>query len=80
MICSYGMDEAIGLMTLTPEEAQKGPMAAVVNERINAVLRDEMARTVELIQSGRKKIDRLVERLMEKNKLTKEEIEEILKD
>lgn len=80
MICSYGMDETIGLMTLTPEEAQKGPMAAVVNERINAVLRDEMARTIELIQSGRKKIDQLVERLLEKNKLTKEEIEEILKD
>lgn len=79
MICTYGMDETVGLISLTPEEAQKGPMAALVNERINAILKEEMARTIEIVEKGRKKIDKLVEKLMEKNKLTSEEIEAILK-
>ncbi|HRX57704.1 MAG TPA: AAA family ATPase [Eubacteriales bacterium] len=80
MICSYGMDEAVGLMTLTPEEAQSGPMAKLVNDRINEMLKAELKITMEIIAAGREKIDRLVEKLMEKNKLTREEIEELLKD
>jgi ATP-dependent Zn protease len=80
MICSYGMDEKVGLIALTPEEAQSGPMAKLVSERINEILKAELLVTVRTVEAGREKIDRLVERLIEKNKLTREEMEALLKD
>lgn len=80
MICTYGMDETIGLMALSSEEALRGPMAKEINARINAILATEMKQTIQIIEAGRKKIDHMVAALVEKNKLTSDEIETLLKD
>lgn len=41
MICSYGMDETIGLAALSPEEAANGPLAAKITQRVNEILAKE---------------------------------------
>lgn len=74
IVCDYGMDEEIGPLTLTPEEATAGPLAAQVSRNIAKLLRDEMARTVERLTAERRLLDKLVAALLEKNKLTREEL------
>jgi ATP-dependent metalloprotease FtsH len=79
MICNYGMDEEIGLASLSEEEAVKGPLAGKITERISGIIRKELSRTIEMIREGKPFIDKLVDKLLEKNKLTKEEMEELLR-
>ncbi|MCL1821629.1 MAG: AAA family ATPase [Prolixibacteraceae bacterium] len=78
MICAYGMDETIGMAVLSEEEATRGPMAEKITQRISEIISRELAYTIQVISKGKHKIDDLVEQLLEKNKLNKEEMEEIL--
>lgn len=78
LICNYGMDDVIGMVALSYEEAVKGPLAEKITLRISEILKEEMTQTMQTLSKGKNKLDRLVERLLEKNKLTKEEIESIL--
>jgi ATP-dependent metalloprotease FtsH len=78
MICAYGMDESVGMAALSEEEATRGPMAEKITLRISEIIRKELEKTIRTISGGKPHIDRLVAQLLEKNKLTKEEIEEIL--
>lgn len=78
MICSYGMDEEFGLAAISAEDSARGPLAAKINERISAMIKAEMAETVAILSQARTPLDRLVEKLLEKNRLTGEEIDEIL--
>ena len=78
MICSYGMDDAIGLAVLSPEEATRGPMAGKINERISEIIKKEMCETVKIIGESKPQLDKLVTALLEKNRLTGEEINNIL--
>ncbi|MDP4088256.1 MAG: AAA family ATPase [Bacillota bacterium] len=79
MICSYGMDEVFGPAVLSDEEATRGPLAAKITERISQIVREELDISIKIISESKVRIDKLVSRLMEKNKLTREEIEEALK-
>lgn len=78
MICSYGMDEEIGMAVLSDEEATKGPMAKKIIRRISEIIEKELGETIQTISKRKNKVNKLVEQLLEKNKLTKEEIEDIL--
>lgn len=77
MICSYGMDEEVGMAVLSTEEATKGPLAEKITRRISRMIEDELKLTIEMIAGGKPHIDKLVEQLLDKNKLTKEEMENI---
>lgn len=77
MICSYGMDESFGLAAMDQRAAQNDPE---VKKRVNEILGEEMRYTVELIKNNKYRIDRMVDALMKKNKLTGEEMEELLKE
>jgi ATP-dependent metalloprotease FtsH len=79
MICSYGMDEETGYLVLSPGEAVKGPMAAKISGRVAEIIKNELAFSVEIILKEKKRIDRLVKALLEKNRLNRTEIEELLK-
>ncbi len=79
MICNYGMDDAFGMAVMSQEEATRGPLAAKVSERVSGIIRDEMAATIDIISKNKARMDRMVAALMEKNKLTKEEMEALLK-
>jgi ATP-dependent metalloprotease FtsH len=77
MICAYGMDEEIGMAALSEEEATKGPLAEKITLRISGIIKEELKQTIRIISEGKTLIDRLVEQLLEKNKLTREEMEVI---
>ncbi|MFZ5975765.1 MAG: AAA family ATPase [Bacillota bacterium] len=78
MICNYGMDDEFGMAVMSAEEATRGPLAAKVSERVSAIIRDEMKNTVEIIAKNKHRMDRMVNALLEKNKLTREEMEALL--
>mgnify|MGYP001014774396 CR=1 FL=1 len=78
MICNYGMDDEFGMAVMSAEEATRGPLAAKVSERVSAIIRDEMKNTVESIVKNKHRMDRMVNALLEKNKLTREEMEALL--
>jgi ATP-dependent Zn protease len=78
MICTYGMDAAVGMVALSEEEATQGPLAEQITRRIADIIKNELAHSIRLIIQGKPLIDRLVEQLLEKNKLTKDEMEYIL--
>ena len=78
IVCDYGMDDEIGPVSLSTEEAASGPLAEQISRNVTKLLRDEMARTIEQLTAERRTLDKLVAALLEKNKLTREELTEIL--
>ena len=78
MICGYGMDETVGFAYLSYEEAVKGPLAEKILSRISEIIKEELEYAAQIISRDKNKIDLLVSALLEKNKLTREEIENIL--
>lgn len=77
MICNYGMDDQVGLAVMGQQEAATNP---AVNKRVNEILCQEMKNTIEIIAQNKQRIDRMVDALMKKNKLTAVEMEELLKE
>lgn len=75
MICSYGMDEEIGLVFIAPDEAAKNPE---INKRIGQLLKEELAAAIKSIEANRAAIDALVSELMVKNHLRGDEINNVL--
>lgn len=80
MICSYGMDDEFGMAVMSQEEATRGPLAAKVSQRVSGIIKEEMANTVAVIDKNKARLDRMVNALLEKNKLTGGEMEELLSD
>jgi len=74
------MDKDFGLVAVSGEKAEMLPMPDVVRAKINAILKEQLDEAVSLIESGKEKVDKLVRALIEKNKLNREEIDELLSD
>ena len=75
MLCEFGMDQACGLAvsdTDTPFQSAR------ITRRVNEILSDQLQAAVDFITGNREKVDALVAKLLEKNHLNKEEIEEVL--
>ncbi|MDO5476686.1 MAG: AAA family ATPase [Eubacteriales bacterium] len=77
MLCAYGMDPEYGLVAMDPGEAMKDP---AFRTRVRDLLDREMRACEDLIRENRTRIDRLVTALLSRNKLTAQEIEEILQE
>lgn len=80
LICSYGMDEKVGLCVLNFSEIINSSYYSQVLTRINERLEEEFERAKAIIEKNKTAVDRLVIELMSKNALKGSEIEEILKD
>ncbi|MGN1372498.1 MAG: AAA family ATPase [Candidatus Coproplasma sp.] len=80
MICSYGMDEKMGLCTLNLSEVSRSPYYAQILERVNQRLNEEFANAKAIIERNKEGVDRLVSELLSKNALKGNEIEAVLKD
>ena len=74
MICKYGMDSSVGLCSLDDEKT----ITEDVRSRINSLLNEELKKAIDIIQNNRNIIDALVDALMNKNKLSENEISEII--
>ena len=78
MISQYGMDDGIGLISMGPEEAAKGPMAIQVNQAVSVLLKKEFENTIELLKQNSEKIDVIAKSLISKNRLTAEDLKVIM--
>ena len=75
MICELGMDDECGMAVVDPDS----PFASDrINQRVNAILKEQLDEAIRMISENRGKIDALVTKLLEKNHLNKTEIEEVL--
>ena len=77
MITAYGMDESFGLATMSYETAEKSPE---IRARVNEILSEQLAVTIDLIKEHQAMLNKLFDALIAKNRLTSDEIEELLKD
>ncbi len=75
MACSYGMDEELGLAVLDGEYGG-GPD---VRRRVNQILNQEMKKAVALVREHKPLVDKLVEVLLKKNKLSGKEVQEVFR-
>jgi len=78
IVCNYGMDDEIGFSALLSKEIGDGVIAEKVANRISELMKELFDETVQKITEGKVKIDSLVEALLEKNKMSSEEIISIL--
>jgi ATP-dependent metalloprotease FtsH len=84
MICCYGMDNEFGILA-TPElfkhaQAIGSPTYQQVNEAANKILKEEMDKTLKLLEKNRKHVDAVVKVLLEKNRILRSDLESILPD
>ncbi len=93
MVTHWGMSDRLGPMSFRigeehvflgkeiqePKDFSEGT-AQVIDEEVQKLLREADDRAYEILSSNRDKLELLVEALMQKEELYKEEIEEILRD
>ncbi len=82
MACMYGMDEMFGLAA-TPEmlkhvEAVASPLYQRITESANKLLKQEMDNTLRLLTENRIHLDAVTKALLEKNRLYRRDLEQIL--
>jgi len=82
MVCRYGMEKEFGLL-VTPElmkyeAALSSPVYLKVNEAANKILKEQMEETLKLLKKNKKHLDAVTEALIEKERLTREELQKIL--
>jgi cell division protease FtsH len=93
MVTHWGMSERLGPMSFRigeehvflgkeiqePRDFSEGT-AQIIDEEVQRLLREADERAYQLLQAHRDKLDRLVEALLQREELLREEIDEILRD
>lgn len=79
LICTYGMDEKIGLGSIDTTKIMYTPYYSVIRDRVNEILDEQLQIAKRAITACRAAIDELVSVLLDNNKLKGEQIDEILK-
>ena len=77
MLCVYGMDDEFGLAVFNPDSEAIVPD---VQRRVNAILKEQLARAVRLISDHRDKMDKMVQALQKNNILRAADIDKLLGD
>ena len=78
MVGEFGMDEAFGQVVLVTKP--DGALASKMMERAQRIVKEQLDMAIQVLSENRAHLDTLVEKLLEKNRLTKEELEAILPD
>lgn len=78
MVRDYGMEKGIGQVAINPKNLNDGPLAIKVLESVEKIINSQLIYAIDELRKHRKSLDHLVERLMEKNRLTRNELEIIL--
>lgn len=78
MICSYGMDDKIGLATINLDALHSSEYYSIVKARVNEIISKEFVITKALIEQNKEAIDKLVEVLLKKSSIKGSEIDQIL--
>ena len=80
LLCDYGMDDELGLVCIDEKDLQCGELAMQVHRRTVSLLNDAFRDTLDILTADRFRMERLVQVLLEKNRLTGDEICAILDD
>ena len=79
MICSYGMDEKLGMSVVDPS-CVSDSYQSKIRDRVNEILENELKNAIKQISENKAAIDALVNVLMDKNHLNGDEIDKIFKE
>ncbi len=79
LVCSYGMDDSIGLGVIAPEMIYTGPLAVEIRKSVNNILSEELQKAITKITNNRRSIDKMVKALIEKTHLTGDDVQAIFK-
>ena len=66
-------------LAVLPDAAASGSMSAEIRTFVNRILKEQMSEAVRLVSQNKEKIDALVDKLLAKNHMNRDEIEKILK-
>ena len=72
------MDGEFGLASFDADSLLRGPMAEKIIAKINVILDSEMQNAIETLKAHRNQLDLLADTLLQKNKLTGDEIDDLL--
>ncbi len=78
MAREFGMTEDLGQVALDGHQLSDGPLAIKVTEVAGRIVSSQMQTAIKILTENREHLDRLVEALLEKNSLTREDLEDIL--
>ncbi|MCE1248604.1 MAG: AAA family ATPase [Firmicutes bacterium] len=78
MISDFGMSDDFGLIALGSDRMMDGPVSIRINEIASRIIKKQLSAAVSLLQENKKYLDELSNRLFDKNRLTRKEMEEIL--
>lgn len=78
MICSYGMDDVLGLGCVDLQNISSSAYYTDIRKRVNDILTYEFMKAREAVEKNRAAVDKLVETLMLKNHMKGPEIDGIL--
>ncbi len=78
MVCNFGMCDEMGLAVINPNSFLSSALSEKIYNEINRILSCELQKTIEVIRNNQKSVDALVTALLDKNRLTANEIQEIL--
>nr|MCR5165618.1 hypothetical protein [Oscillospiraceae bacterium] len=77
IITTYGMDEGFGIAAVFAEQLS-GATAEMVRDIENRILSAQLERAVSFIENEKALFDKLAKALLDKNRLTKDDMEKIL--
>ena len=72
MICSYGMDQSVGMSYINANG-----ITHTIRDRVNSILDEELKNAIAIIKANREAIDAIVDALIDRNHLKGNEIDDI---
>ena len=78
MVREFGMAPGIGQVAFHSRQLGDGPLAMQLSRAAEKIISEQMQKAVEELTKNRKYLDLLVDELLEKNRLTLQELEQIL--
>ena len=91
MVCQWGMSDRVGPVTfsrgeehvflgkkLAQEKSYSEEMGWIIDQEIEAIIREAEARALEILRTHREALDRLAQSLLEREELTGQEVDELI--
>ena len=79
MICNYGMYHEIAAGIVMQNEVSE-TVSQSIEQKVNAIIQEQLNLSIAIIKENADKMAQLVDTLMEKTHLNKQEIQEVLND